>query len=201
MSALFSVPIVLLLVRAQKRHEKIIKAVREYLRDNFPYLQINFAAPGTILQPLEIRALSRDASSPLQALEIREQRRVSTDRPAYTVVTATINVKDFDPSTDFTATIVPQKLVNRMFSSENIVLGIDAIDKKLMLHGNPKGSAEKFFHQHLNFLNLIVNTKGFMNCKIEKKGSKMEIHQAHNIFKLKRVIQALEVLKSLILVS
>ena len=173
---LFFVFIIILIYYSTEKEKEFTESAKMMIEGQFPQLQTTVISEGGFLSNPEISASPIDNHYPIRDLSLRYKVYGSgKHRKQDLLLSAFISI-DKPRTNEFSVIVKKQGIFSRIFGGENVQLGHQTLDDRLLIHGsNPDLVRSYLSRDGFRIASKIANIFDLKECKLEHYGDSINV--------------------------
>lgn len=163
--------LVFICTKSVKTQKKFSKAAIDFIKQNFPYLELRKVVRGGVFSRAKIHAIAYKDSAPIQSLYIRETVQYHYYPEGYSdqdlMINAVLLIPEAKEYGRFIITLRKQGIVSKMVYGENVLLGIRELDERFLIRSDRPDIARKVLRNYSEFLTYLGFKGDLEGCRIQ----------------------------------
>ncbi len=171
---LFFIFIIILIYYSTVKEKEFAESTKLMIEDRFPQLQTTIISEGGFISNPEIKASPIDKNYPIRDLVLKYKVYGSgKHRKQDLLLSSFILAKK---SLGFSAIVKREGFFRRIFGGENVQLGNQTLDDRLLIHGSNPGLVQSYLSENnFQIASKIANISDLKECKLEYSGESINV--------------------------
>ena len=173
---LFFVFIIILIYYSTVKEKEFTESAKLMIEGQFPQLQTMVISGGGFLSNPEISASPIDKSYPIRDLSLRYKVYGSGKHRKQDLLLSAVISTDKPKISEFSVIVKKQGIFSRVFGGENIQLGQQTLDDRLLIRGSNPDVVQSYLSRNdFQIASKIANISDLKECKLENCGDSINV--------------------------
>ncbi|MFX1508435.1 MAG: hypothetical protein ACFFDC_20335 [Promethearchaeota archaeon] len=173
---LFFVFILILIYYSTVKEKEFTESAKLMIEGQFPQLQTTVISEGGFLSNPEISASPIDKYYPIRDLSLRYKVYGSGKHRKQDLLLSAFISTNEPKAKEFSVIVKRQGIFWRVFGGENVQLGHQTLDDRLLIHGSDPGLVQSYLSRNgFQIASKIANISDLKECKLEHYGDSINV--------------------------